>query len=90
MKDHRVVDIIDARIKDESKMGQVMAVAHGARKCLGRKRKKRPVMRQVLLELEMIRSSPEDMEQSHAFINENEQEEGDVEVYVGFESKLKF
>ncbi|CAL9215194.1 unnamed protein product [Arabidopsis halleri] len=63
MKENRVVDIIDDRIKEESKLYQVMAVAKLARKCLSRKGRKRPNMREVSLELERIRSSsPEDLE----------------------------
>ncbi|CAA0209946.1 unnamed protein product [Arabidopsis thaliana] len=63
MKENRVVDLIDDRIKDESKMCQVLAVAKLAQKCLSRKGRKRPNMREVSLELERIRSSsPEDLE----------------------------
>ncbi|XP_010476713.1 PREDICTED: wall-associated receptor kinase-like 6 [Camelina sativa] len=63
MKESRAVDIIDDRIKDESKLDQVMAVAKLARKCLSRKGRKRPNMREVSFELERIRSaSPNDLE----------------------------
>ncbi|CAH8252490.1 unnamed protein product [Arabidopsis lyrata] len=54
MKENRVVDIIDDRIKEENKLYQVMAVAKLARKCLSRKGRKRPNMREVSLELERI------------------------------------
>ncbi|KAL1221391.1 Wall-associated receptor kinase-like 5 [Cardamine amara subsp. amara] len=73
MKENRVVDIIDIRIKDESKMEQVILVAKLARRCLNRKGKKRPNMREVSIELERIRSSPEDLEVH----TENEYEEED-------------
>lgn len=63
MKENRVIDTIDIRIKGESKLCQVMAVAKLARKCLSRKGRKRPNMREVSFELERIRSSsPEDLE----------------------------
>ncbi|EOA39774.1 hypothetical protein CARUB_v10008430mg [Capsella rubella] len=63
VKENRVVDIIDDRIKDETKLDQVMAVAKLARKCLSRKGRKRPNMREVSLQLERIRSSsPKDLE----------------------------
>uniref|UniRef100_A0A1J3FF73 Wall-associated receptor kinase-like 1 n=1 Tax=Noccaea caerulescens TaxID=107243 RepID=A0A1J3FF73_NOCCA len=66
MKQNRVIDIIDDRIKDESKMGQVIAVAKFARMCLSRKGKKRPNMKEVSFELERIRTSPEDEEDDQA------------------------
>ncbi|KFK42376.1 hypothetical protein AALP_AA2G248200 [Arabis alpina] len=88
MKKNRVEDIIDARIRDDCKVEQVMAVAKVARRCLNPKRKKRPSMRQVCMELEMIRSSPEDM-QTHVHVSENEEEkqEGVAEVSIGVESR---
>ncbi|AEE29412.1 wall associated kinase-like 2 [Arabidopsis thaliana] len=57
VKENRVLDIVDDRIKDECNMDQVMSVANLARRCLNRKGKKRPNMREVSIELEMIRSS---------------------------------
>ncbi|XP_020867228.1 wall-associated receptor kinase-like 3 [Arabidopsis lyrata subsp. lyrata] len=60
MKENRAVDIIDIRIREESK--QVMAVAKLARKCLNRKGNKRPNMREISMELERIRSSPKDLD----------------------------
>ncbi|EOA39632.1 hypothetical protein CARUB_v10008263mg [Capsella rubella] len=73
MKENRAVDIIDIRIKEERKLDQVMAVAKLARKCLNRKGKKRPDMREVSIELERIRSSPEELD----LHTEDEDEEGD-------------
>lgn len=60
VKENRVLDIVDDRIKDECNLDQVMSVAKMARRCLNRKGKKRPNMREVSVELEMIRSSPDD------------------------------
>ncbi|CAN6879204.1 unnamed protein product [Brassica oleracea] len=60
MKRNRVVDIIDDRIKDESKLDQVVAVAKIARSCLSRKGSKRPNMKEVSIELEKVRSSSYD------------------------------
>ncbi|KAJ4890049.1 wall associated kinase-like 5 [Raphanus sativus] len=62
IKGNRVLDIIDTRIKDEIKMDQVMAVAKLAGRCLSRKGRKRPNMREVSIQLERIRSSLEDIE----------------------------
>uniref|UniRef100_A0A1J3K629 Wall-associated receptor kinase-like 4 n=1 Tax=Noccaea caerulescens TaxID=107243 RepID=A0A1J3K629_NOCCA len=60
VKENRVLDIVDVRIKDDCNMDQVMAMAKLATRCLNRKGKKRPNMREVSIELERIRSSPYD------------------------------
>ncbi|CAN6880082.1 unnamed protein product [Brassica oleracea] len=66
MKENKLIDIMDARIKDACKPEQVMAVANLARRCLNSKGKKRPYMQrrthvgEVFTELEKICSSPED------------------------------
>jgi len=57
VKENRFLDIVDERIKDECNLDQVMAVAKLAKRCLNRKGKKRPNMREVSVELERIRSS---------------------------------
>ncbi|KAJ0257131.1 Wall-associated receptor kinase-like 2 [Hirschfeldia incana] len=62
VKENRVLDIVDDRIKDECNLDQVMLVARLATRCLNRKGKKRPNMREVSAELEKIRSSPYDSE----------------------------
>ncbi|XP_010519689.1 PREDICTED: wall-associated receptor kinase-like 22 [Tarenaya hassleriana] len=60
MRENRLLGMVDARIKEDSKLEQVMSVAKLARKCLNLKGKKRPSMREVSMELERIRSSPGD------------------------------
>ncbi|XP_010497656.1 PREDICTED: wall-associated receptor kinase-like 1 [Camelina sativa] len=75
MKENRAVDIIDIRIKDESNLAQVMAVAKIARKCLNRKGKKRPNMSEVSIELERIRTSPEGL---HVHTENEDGEEDEV------------
>jgi hypothetical protein len=77
MKENRAVDIIDIRIKDESK--QVMAVAKLARRCLNRKGNKRPNMREVSIKLERIRSSPKDLD-VHTENEEEEEEDQLMEI----------
>ncbi|XP_023642916.1 wall-associated receptor kinase-like 22 [Capsella rubella] len=72
MKQNRILDIVDSRIKEDCKAIYVMAVAKLARRCLSLKGKKRPNMREVSIELERIRSSPEDLE---VHIEEEEEEE---------------
>ncbi|EFH65522.1 hypothetical protein ARALYDRAFT_477143, partial [Arabidopsis lyrata subsp. lyrata] len=72
MKQNRVLDIVDSRIKEDCKLEQVLAVAKLARRCLSLKGKKRPNMREVSIELERIRSSPEDLE---VHIEEEDEEE---------------
>ncbi|KAL0846180.1 LOW QUALITY PROTEIN: hypothetical protein Bca101_019426 [Brassica carinata] len=59
MNEKRLLEIIDAWILDESKVGQIVAAAHIAKNCLNLMRRERPVMRQVLAELESSCSSPE-------------------------------
>ncbi|XP_010532063.1 PREDICTED: wall-associated receptor kinase-like 22 [Tarenaya hassleriana] len=79
MKQNNLSDMIDARIKDDCKVEQVMAVANLAKRCLNLKGNKRPNMREVSVELERIRSSNGDPIQVHT---ENEEEEEAVEVDI--------
>ncbi|RID77769.1 hypothetical protein BRARA_A00650 [Brassica rapa] len=78
VKEKRLSDVMDARIKEDCKMKQVMAVANLAVKCLSSKGNKRPNMREVFTELERISASPED---SHVqvMIDEDEDEEDEEE-----------
>ncbi|KAL0865174.1 hypothetical protein Bca101_044292 [Brassica carinata] len=62
MKENRVIDIIDVRIKEENNLDQVMAVTKLAQKCINRKGKKRPSVTEVSTELERIHSPPKDSE----------------------------
>ncbi|VVA95879.1 unnamed protein product [Arabis nemorensis] len=91
MKENRLSDIIDARIRDGCKLNQVTAVAKIAKKCLNLKGRKRPTMREVSMELEKIRSSLGDM-QPHEYISENEEEEekdGGVVELVNIEEESR-
>ncbi|KAL0872868.1 hypothetical protein Bca101_022573 [Brassica carinata] len=81
MKEKRLSDIMDGRIKDDCKPEQVMAVAKLAVKCLSSKGKKRPSMREVFMELERICTSPEESQmQIHTDEEEDEKEEEEEEV----------
>ncbi|KAG7597417.1 Wall-associated receptor kinase [Arabidopsis suecica] len=62
MKENRLFDIIDARIRNDCKMEQVIAVANLALRCLKKTGKTRPDMREVATALERICSSPEDFQ----------------------------
>ncbi|KAF3523204.1 hypothetical protein F2Q69_00049926 [Brassica cretica] len=73
VKENRLFDIIDARIRDGCKLNQVTATANLARKCLNLKGRKRPSMREVSMELEKIRASSVDME-LHEYGSENEED----------------
>ncbi|KFK24199.1 hypothetical protein AALP_AAs57564U000100 [Arabis alpina] len=84
IKEDKVVDAIDARIKNECKLEEVMAVAQVARKCLNLKRRKRPDMKQVTMELKKIRCSPEDM-LTHVDLSDDEEEKRNLEAFVGIE-----
>ncbi|CAN6879200.1 unnamed protein product, partial [Brassica oleracea] len=74
VKEKRVLDIVDDRIKDECDLDQVMLMAKLATGCLNRKGKKRPNMREVSIELEKIRSSTYD---SEIHIEEGDDDEED-------------
>ncbi|CAN7070235.1 unnamed protein product, partial [Brassica oleracea var. botrytis] len=77
MKENRLFDIMDARIKDDFKPEQVTAVANLALKCLRWKGKKRPNMREVFMELERISTSPEDSQVEIHTDEEGEEEDED-------------
>ncbi|CAL9241274.1 unnamed protein product [Arabidopsis halleri] len=81
MKENRLSDIIDARIRDGCKLNQVTAAAKIARKCLNMKGRKRPSMREVSMELEKICSYPEDM-LPYEYVSENEEEKEEKLVEV--------
>ncbi|CAH8274744.1 unnamed protein product [Arabidopsis lyrata] len=79
MKEKRFSDIMDARIRDDCRPEQVMAVAKLAMKCLSSKGKNRPNMREAFTELERICTSPEDSQVQNR-IDEEEEEEEEEEV----------
>ncbi|KAL0687220.1 hypothetical protein Bca4012_086897 [Brassica carinata] len=76
VKEKRFSDIRDARIKEDCKMEQVMAVANLAVKCMSSKGNKRSNMREICTELERISASPED---SHVQVMIDEAEEDEEE-----------
>nr|UYB79100.1 wall-associated kinase-like protein [Brassica napus] len=84
MKENRLFDIIDARIRDSCMWNQVTAMANIARKCLSRKGRQRPSMREVSMELEKIRASSVDME-LHEYGSENEEDHEDRVVDANIE-----
>ncbi|CAH8254116.1 unnamed protein product [Arabidopsis lyrata] len=55
LKEKRLYDIIDARIRNDCKLGQVMLIANLAKRCLNLNGKKRPSMREVWSQLESSR-----------------------------------
>lgn len=75
MKESRLLDSIDARIKDGCNLEQVTAAANLARRCLNLNGKKRPNMREVSMELERIRDSQ--------VCIQNEVDEETIEINVG-------
>ncbi|KAF3593658.1 hypothetical protein DY000_02027691 [Brassica cretica] len=80
MKENRLSNIMDARIKDDCKPEQVMAVANLALKCLSWKGKKRPNMRQAFMELERICTSPEGLQEQNRNNEEGQEEEEEEDV----------
>lgn len=77
MKEKRLFDIIDPRIRDHCNLGQVTVMAKIAKMCLKLKREKRPTMREVSMELERICSSHRD---SHVSAIGNDEDKDEVQV----------
>ncbi|XP_074311345.1 wall-associated receptor kinase-like 2 isoform X2 [Silene latifolia] len=57
MEEARVLDMLDARIINEGKEDEFMAIAEIARKCLNMNGKQRPTMKEIAVQLDGIRSS---------------------------------
>ncbi|XP_074311353.1 wall-associated receptor kinase-like 2 isoform X2 [Silene latifolia] len=57
MEEARVLDMLDARIINEGKEDEFMAIAEIARKCLHMNGKQRPTMKEIAVQLDGIRSS---------------------------------
>ncbi|KAK9673400.1 hypothetical protein RND81_12G165300 [Saponaria officinalis] len=57
VEESRLLDMLDARIIDEGKEDEFMAVAELARKCLNMNGKQRPTMKEIAVQLDGIRSS---------------------------------
>ncbi|XP_074310693.1 wall-associated receptor kinase-like 1 isoform X2 [Silene latifolia] len=57
MEEDRVLDMLDARIINEGKEDEFMAIAKIARKCLHMNGKQRPTMKEIAVYLDRIRSS---------------------------------
>ncbi|CAF1703113.1 unnamed protein product [Brassica napus] len=85
MKEDRLEEIIDARIKEQCKLEQVRVAAKLARKCLNLKGKKRPSMREVSMELEKLRSL-HGHPQPQVHVIESDEEDEIMEVNIGIES----
>ncbi|KAD5960473.1 hypothetical protein E3N88_11945 [Mikania micrantha] len=57
MEENHLFEIIDQQVKIEGEEDQIMRFAELANNCLNLDRRKRPVMKQVAIELELIRTS---------------------------------
>ncbi|KAM7478125.1 hypothetical protein LguiA_026338 [Lonicera macranthoides] len=57
MEENRIFDIIDKRVKNKSLKKEITRVANIARRCLDLNGRKRPTMKEVVVELESIRMS---------------------------------
>ncbi|CAA7020159.1 unnamed protein product [Microthlaspi erraticum] len=91
MKENKLFDVIDARIRDGCKMNQVTPAGKIARKCLNMKGRKRPSMREVSMELEKIRTSSEDIQPHDEYISDNDEdnEQRVMDVDIGVETLKK-
>ncbi|CAN8311274.1 unnamed protein product [Cochlearia groenlandica] len=86
MKDNKLLDIIDPRIRDDCKLEEVTVAAKLAWRCLNLSGKKRPSMREVLMELERIRSPCGESQPHVQFTEKHDVEEVAVELTFGVES----
>uniref|UniRef100_A0A2P2MW70 Kinase n=2 Tax=Rhizophora mucronata TaxID=61149 RepID=A0A2P2MW70_RHIMU len=59
MQENRLFDVLDARVLNEGRKEEITAVAKLAKRCLHLNGKKRPTMKAVAMELEVIRASSE-------------------------------
>nr|XP_017220643.1 PREDICTED: wall-associated receptor kinase-like 10 [Daucus carota subsp. sativus] len=59
MEENRILDILDSQIKNEGGMEEMIAFANIAYRCLNPNGRKRPMMKQVVAELESIRNTNE-------------------------------
>ena len=57
MEEGFLFDILDARVKKEGDMQEIMVVAELAKRCLDLNGKRRPTMREVTKELEGVRKT---------------------------------
>ncbi|KAK4784886.1 hypothetical protein SAY86_019254 [Trapa natans] len=57
MENNLLLDILDAPVKEQGREEDITAVARLAKRCLNLKGRKRPTMKEVLIELEGIRNS---------------------------------
>lgn len=55
LKEERLFDLVDPLVKQEGTRNEIMAVAKIAKQCLNLSGKKRPIMKEVMVELEGIR-----------------------------------
>lgn len=56
MENNQLFDILDAPVKEQGRAEEITAVANLARRCLNLKGRKRPTMKEVVIELEGIRN----------------------------------
>ena len=81
MKDNRLFDIFDARVKKHFHNEEVVAVGNLARKCLNLNGKNRPTIKEVTTELERVIQKGSNVQQDS---QENENIMADLSMkYVG-------
>ncbi|XAR71480.1 Non-specific serine/threonine protein kinase [Bertholletia excelsa] len=74
MDENRLVEILDARIKKDAPVEQIMATAHLAKRCLNMEGKNRPPMKEVAFELEAIKMGKEQVISSTVMAGQNFEE----------------
>ncbi|OMO90182.1 hypothetical protein COLO4_19312, partial [Corchorus olitorius] len=76
MKENSLFNILDPRVKHDGSQEEITAVAKLAKRCLNLNGKKRPAMKQVAMELELIRTTNE---ANHVVQDISEDEDSDVD-----------
>ncbi|XP_058110517.1 wall-associated receptor kinase 2-like [Magnolia sinica] len=74
MKENRLFEILEDRVRDEGREEELMAVAQLAKRCLKLKGEERPTMKEVVVELEGLRSH------EHPWVPNNHEE---IEILLG-------
>ena len=56
MEENNLFDIIDARVMKDAKQEEIIAIANLAKMCLNLEGKKRPTMKEVVMQLEAVQT----------------------------------
>ncbi|KAL3746920.1 hypothetical protein ACJRO7_015801 [Eucalyptus globulus] len=77
MEENRLFDIVDAQVLKEDKKEEIAIVANLAKRCLNLNGRSRPTMKEVAMELEVMRKFPNPLG-----IQQNQEDQEAIESYV--------